>query len=107
VSECRGTLDDPALGGRVDLWVSSVNGVASVITISAQVEADRLDRWRSAVERRYGRVDASVQGIQWMMQWVRRGRMLRLTWRTERGGRMASVSLVDGRVLDDWGRARS
>jgi hypothetical protein len=33
--------------------------------------------------------------------------MLRLTWRTERGGRMASVSLVDGRVLDDWGRARS
>ena len=107
VSECRGTLDDPALGGRVDLWVSSVNGVASVITISAQVEADRLDRWRSAVERRYGRVDASVQGIQWMMQWVRRGRKLRLTWRTERGGRMASVSLVDGRVLDDWGRARS
>ncbi|HEX6616596.1 MAG TPA: hypothetical protein VF046_09840 [Gemmatimonadales bacterium] len=107
VSECRGTLDDPALGGRVDLWVSCVNGVASVITISAAVEADRLDRWRDAVERRYGRVDASVQGTQWMMQWVRRGRMLRLTWRTERGGRMASVSLVDGRVLDDWGRTRS
>ena len=107
VSECRGTLDDPALGGRVDLWISSVNGVASVITISAAVEADRLARWREAVERRYGRVEASVQGSQWMMQWVRRGRMLRLTWRTERGGRMASVSLVDGRVLDDWGRTRS
>ncbi len=39
-----------------------------------------------------------------MMQWVRRGRMLRLTWRTDRRGRTASVSLVDGRVLDAWGR---
>ena len=41
-----------------------------------------------------------------MMQWVRRGRMLRLTWRTERGERTASVSLVDGRVLDGWGGGR-
>jgi hypothetical protein len=40
-----------------------------------------------------------------MMQWVRRGRMLRLTWKTDRGDRVASVSLVDGRVLDAWGRA--
>jgi hypothetical protein len=37
---------------------------------------------------------------------VRRGRMLRLTWRLERSGKVASVSLVDGRVLDDWGRVR-
>ena len=40
-----------------------------------------------------------------MMQWVRQGRMLRLTWRIERGEKVASVSLVDGRVLDAWGRA--
>ena len=58
----------------------------------------------SAIESRYGRVGAKVQGSQWMMQWVRQGRMLRLTWRTERGERTASVSLVDGRVLDAWGR---
>jgi hypothetical protein len=107
VSECRGALDDPALGGRVDLWISLVNGVAGVITISAPIEADRLGRWRDTVERRYGRVDASVQGSQRMMQWVRRGRMLRLTWRTDRGARIASVSLVDGRVLDAWSRGRS
>ena len=42
-----------------------------------------------------------------MMQWVRRGRMLRLTWRKERGDKVASVSLVDGRVLDGWGRDRA
>ena len=42
-----------------------------------------------------------------MMQWVRRGRMLRLTWRAEKGAKVASVSLVDGRVLDAWGRSRA
>jgi hypothetical protein len=41
-----------------------------------------------------------------MMQWVRRGRMLRLTWRKEGTATTASVSLVDGRVLDRWGRRR-
>jgi hypothetical protein len=30
--------------------------------------------------------------------------MLRLTWRIERGEKVASVSLVDGRVLDAWSR---
>jgi len=39
-----------------------------------------------------------------MLQWVRRGRMLRLTWRLEGTGKVASVSLVDGRVLDNWAR---
>ena len=107
VTECRAIVNDPELGGAVNLWVSAVDSVASVITISSGVAADQLDRWRQAIERRYGRVDAQVQGSQWMMQWVRRGRMLRLTWRVERGAQMASVSLVDGRVLDGWGGNRA
>ena len=48
-----------------------------------------------------------VQGTQRMLQWVRRGRMIRLTWRAEAGQQVASVSLVDGQVLDNWGRSRS
>jgi hypothetical protein len=32
--------------------------------------------------------------------------MLRLTWRLEGAGKIASVSLVDRRVLDAWGRTR-
>ena len=104
VSECRASIVDPALGGPVSLWISTVDSIASVITISGGVAPDQLERWREAVERRYGRVGASVQGSQRMMQWVRRGRMLRLTWRVDRGQRVASVSLVDGRVLDRWGR---
>jgi len=106
VTECRAVLDDPALGGPVELWVSAMDSAAGVITLSGDVDGDRLDRWREAIEARYGRVGARVQGSQWMMQWVRRGRMLRLTWRTEGGGKVASVSLIDGRVLDGWARGR-
>jgi hypothetical protein len=106
VSECRASIEDPALGGPVNLWISTVDSIASVITISGSAAGARLDRWRDSVERRYGRVPASIQGSQSMMQWVRAGRMLRLTWRLERGERVASLSLVDGRVLDRWGRGR-
>ena len=93
------------MGGAVNVWVSAMDSVAGIITLSTEVEGDRLDRWRAAIESRYGRVSTKVQGTQRMMQWVRRGRMLRLTWKTDRRERVASVSLVDGRVLDAWGRA--
>ncbi len=106
VTECRASLSDAKLGEHVSLWVSAIDSVASVVTLSSPVAADQLDRWRRAIEHRYGQVDATVQGSQWMMQWVRQARMLRLTWRVERGQKMASVSLVDGRVLDAWGRTR-
>jgi hypothetical protein len=107
VSECRGTVRDSAMGGTVKVWVSAIDSVAGVLTLSAGVDGETLDRWRERIEARYGRVGAKAQGSQWMMQWVRRGRMLRLTWRTDRGRRTASVSLVDGRVLDEWGRKRA
>ncbi len=106
VTECRAVLTDADLGGTVNLWVSAIDSVAGVITLSSDLTGDRLDRWRRRIESQYGRVGATVRGSEWMMQWVRRGRMLRLTWRTDRGARTASVSLVDGRVLDDWGRNR-
>ena len=106
VMECRAALRDPELGGVVQLWVSAIDSAAGVITLSGIVAPDQLNRWRQALQERYGPVGPKVQGTQWMLQWVRRGRMLRLTWRLERSGKVASVSLVDGRVLDDWGRAR-
>ncbi|HWB39845.1 MAG TPA: hypothetical protein VG500_01220 [Gemmatimonadales bacterium] len=107
VSECRGVVKDSALGGVVEVWASAMDSVAGVVTLSAGVEEERLDVWRRTIESRYGRVKVQTQGSQRMMQWVRRGRMLRLTWRTDRGKRTASVSLVDGRVLDQWGTRRS
>jgi hypothetical protein len=106
VTECRAVLTDADLGGPVNLWVSAIDSVAGVITLSSDLTGERLDRWRRRIESRYGRVGATVRGSERMMQWVRRGRMLRLTWRTDRGAKAASVSLVDGRVLDGWGRSR-
>lgn len=107
VSECRGTATDSALGGTVSVWISAIDSAAAVVALSAAVNAERLDRWRHMLEARYGRVPVKAQGSQRMMQWVRRGRMLRLTWRLEGGERTASVSLVDGRVLDAWGAQRA
>jgi len=107
VTECRGRFLDSDSGEAVTLWISAIDSVAGIITLRAETPGDRLDRWRDGIVARYGKVGARAQGTQWMMQWVRRGRMLRLTWREERGGRVASVSLVDGRVLDGWGRDRA
>ena len=77
------------------------------MTLSGPVAADQLQNWKMDLEDRYGLVDAKVQGPQWMLQWVRHGRMLRLTWREEQGQKMASVSLTDGWILDAWGRKRT
>ena len=106
VSECRGTVSDSA-AGQISVWVSAMDSAAGVITLSAAVDSSVLGGWRRDLERRYGQVAVKKQGGQSMLQWVRRGRMLRLTWRTERGELIASVSLVDGRVLDAWGAARA
>ncbi|HEY8259237.1 MAG TPA: hypothetical protein VIG08_16390 [Gemmatimonadales bacterium] len=107
VIECRAVVQLADLGGPVDIWLSAVDSVASILMLSGEGSGGQVDRWRRAVERSYGSVGAKVQGSQWMMQWVRQGRMLRLTWRTDRSNKPVSVSLVDGRVLDAWGRDRA
>jgi hypothetical protein len=101
VSECRGTMRDSTVG-LVTVWASALDSTAGIITLSAAVDSAALRRWRDDLERRYGRVAPTTQGSQTMLQWVRRRRMVRLTWRAERGELTASVSLVDGRVLDAW-----
>lgn len=106
LQECRGTVRDPQHGGNVRVWLSAIDSTAAILTLSADVAPDQLDRWRSGLEQEYGRVGARVQGPQWMMQWVRDSRMVRLTWRVNREERVASVSLVDGQVLDGWGNNR-
>lgn len=104
VTECRAGLTNPEIGGRVDLWISAMDSLAGVITISGVAAPGQVERWQESLEQRYGQVGQRVQGTQRMLQWVRRGRMLRLTWRLDRGEKVASVSLVDGHVLDGWGR---
>ena len=105
VSECRAALHQPQLGGSVELWVSAMDSLAGVIMLSGVVAPGQLEQWRQALEGRYGQVGTRSQGTQSTLQWVRRGRMIRLTWRLERGEKVASVSLVDGHVLDGWARS--
>jgi prepilin-type processing-associated H-X9-DG protein len=107
ITECRGILTDPDLGGQVEVWLSAVDSVTSVLTLSGDVAPDQFEEWRSRLESRYGHTGAKVRGPQWMMQWIRHGRMIRLTWRVDHGSKTASVALVDGHVLDAWGRERA
>ncbi len=106
VRECRATVPDPAAARPVAIWLAAIDSVAAVLTIAGEVSRDQLEQWRTDLESRYGLVGARIQGTQLSLQWVRRGRMIRLTWRNDRGAKTASVSLVDGPVLDDWGRRR-
>ena len=52
----------PSSAAAVNLWVSAIDSSAGVITLSAPVDADQLDRWRRTIEARYGRVDAHGAG---------------------------------------------
>lgn len=103
VQECRGSLTVPYGVAPVEIWLSAVDSLAGIITFQQTGSSTGLDRWRNDLEQRYGMVPTQVQGAQRMKQWVRQGRMIRLTWRREAGGTTVSVSLVDGRVLDGWG----
>jgi hypothetical protein len=106
VSECRATLFDPVWSRPVSLWLSAMDSATGVLTLSGPVTGEQLDGWKTELESAFGGVGARVQGPQWMLQWVRQGRMLRLTWRIDNNVKVASVSLVDGWILDDWGRSR-
>jgi hypothetical protein len=106
VSECRATLFDPVWSRPVALWLSAMDSATGVLTLSGPVTGEQLDGWKSELETAFGGVGARVQGPQWMLQWVRQGRMMRLTWRVDNNAKVASVSLIDGWVLDDWGRRR-
>lgn len=106
VAECRATLFDPVWSRPVSLWLSAMDSASGILTLSGPVTGEQLDGWKTELESAFGGVGARVQGPQWMLQWVRQGRMMRLTWRVDNNAKVASVSLVDGFVLDDWGRRR-
>lgn len=106
VAECRATLFDPVWSRPVSLWLSAMDSSSGILTLSGPVTGEQLDGWKTELESAFGGVGARVQGPQWMLQWVRQGRMMRLTWRVDNNAKVASVSLVDGFVLDDWGRRR-
>ena len=106
VQECHSSYTDSASGRPVEVWLSVIDECAAIVILKTEGSPAQLERWRGDLSNRYGRVETRVQGPQRMMQWVRHGRMIRLTWRTDRRSPAISVSLVDGHILDGWGRKR-
>lgn len=102
LGECRGSLPELDAGRSVDFWASVIDGRGAVTTLSARLTPARFDRWRTFLEGRYGTTPERHQGPMTVLQWVRHGQMLRLSWRSKGRDMEASVSLVDGPLLDGW-----
>ncbi len=107
LTDCRAQLRDPMTGARLELWLSAMDSLVGVLTVAGTLSAPQLDWWSSSLTNAYGAGSESSQGTQFTRQWIRHRQMLRLTHRTPAdSGLNASVSLVDGPVLDGWGRRR-
>jgi hypothetical protein len=98
-SECQGRVapeGEPALA----LIASLVRDSVAVLLLSGPVSEADLQRWQAELDRRIGPATTRQSQGQTIRQWIRSRRMIRITARTEGGARVASVSLVDGVLLD-------
>ncbi|MDZ4674942.1 MAG: hypothetical protein SGI84_10835 [Gemmatimonadota bacterium] len=92
----QATLD----GQVATLTVSLVDGLVGIALVSARLPAEQVADWHATLVNAYGEVDPQRRPGQESFQWIRARQMLRLTVRREAGGLVASVSLLDGRLLD-------
>ena len=102
LDECRGGLPELDSGRSVDVWTALIDDRVAILTLSGRLSEARLQRWRELLEGRYGPSVERHRGPMWMLQWVRHGQMLRLSWRTKGREFEVSASLVDGPLLDGW-----
>lgn len=104
VMDCRSVFPDPITSDTVDLWLSAVDSLVAILTVSGSVSPVQFHAWRSSLVSAYGEATMAEQGSQSMLQWIRHRQMLRLTWREFSDSTLASVSLIDGPILDGWDR---
>lgn len=102
LSECRGGLPELDSGRSVDVWAALIDDHVAILTLSGRLSEARLRRWRELLEGRYGPAVQYHRGPMWMLQWVRHGQMLRLSWRTKGRDFEVSASLTNGPLLDGW-----
>ena len=103
VRECRGTLYAETQA-PLRLRAVAIRDTAAIVLVTGTIPEAERRRWERAFEAAYGAVPARVDGAQRMRQWIRDRTMLRLVWRGNPAEPEVSVSLVDGRTLDSWGR---
>src|SRR5690606_38990061 len=96
---CSGSIPDPD-AGALSVTASMVDGAVGVALVSAALAPALVSDWHAALTDRYGDVPVQRRPAQERFQWSLDRRMLRLTVRREAARLPASVSLVDGRLLD-------
>lgn len=104
VLDCRSTFPDPITADPVELWLSALDSLVAVLIVSGPVSPVQFSAWKSSLVSAYGETAVVEQGSQSMLQWVRHRQMLRMTWREFTDSTAASVSLIDGPILDGWDR---
>ena len=87
-------------GAPASLTISLIDGRVGIALITARLSANRIADWHDELRRAYGEVAPQQRPGQESFQWVRADQMLRLTVRRESGGLVASISLIDGHLLD-------
>jgi hypothetical protein len=102
LQDCRAVVTDPTTGKPLTVWLAAIDSAIGVLTVSGTLSSTELASWRIDLESTYGSRPTTVQGTQRMLQWVVGTQMLRLTWRVSGHEAEASVSIVDGPVLDGW-----
>lgn len=105
-AECSAILTNAPDGRRWDLLASMVDGTGAVILLKASVETADVASMKQELTNELGRPNYRKQGEQQSFEWIRSGRMMRLTSRPERGKTVVSVSLVEGSVLDALNASR-
>lgn len=98
ITACSGQFSRS--GATLTTTISLVDGRIGIALISTRLPAGRIADWHAELVGRYGAAAPSRRPGQESFQWIRAGRMLRLTVRREPGGLTASVSLLDGALLD-------
>lgn len=98
LTACEGRLagTPEALG----VTLSVVDDRVAIAMVSGRMPADRIAEWHADLVARFGEPVSTRRPGQESFQWVRDAQMLRLTVRREAGGLAASISLVDGPLLD-------
>ena len=94
-------------GHTWELLASVVDGTSAVLLLKTAISAKDLEAMKDGLAEKLGRPNYRKRGNQLSYEWVRSGRMMRLTSRSEKGAAIQlSVSLVEGSVLDALNASR-
>jgi hypothetical protein len=100
LGECLATLSRAPDHRGWTLRASLVEGTAAILILTSPISDRDLDRLREQLIADFGRPNLRNQGAVRSYEWIRSGRMMRLTTNGAADWREVSISLVDGAVLD-------